>query len=247
MDKKITLIGRGWLGTPLVAALKNKGYEIFSTSTESDGCDLQFDITKNPNPTGLKINDILIYSIPPLGENEAESFFANVPLDQKIIFISSTSIYGKNLGEVDENFQVTLETTGSPVLFKTEEYLKKKFSRLTILRPGGLYGNKRHPAFFLAGKTGIKTGQELLHLAHLDDCISAILKIVEMEVWGEDFNVVSDLRIQKKIYYQNICQKLGLVPPEYLDNELSNPTNIGNEKIKKILKIDFLNPENYSH
>ena len=155
MNKKITLIGRGWLGTPLVAALKNKGHEVFSTSTESDGSDLQFDITKTPNPSGLKLNDILIYSIPPLGENEAESFFANVPLDQKIIFISSTSIYGKNLGAVDENFKACLETTGSPVLFKTEEYLKNKFSRLTILRPGGLYGNKRHQAFFLAGKTGI--------------------------------------------------------------------------------------------
>jgi nucleoside-diphosphate-sugar epimerase len=246
MNQKITLIGRGWLGTPLLDTLKKKGFEVFSTSTESDGSDLQFDITKNPNPAGLKINDILIYSIPPLGVGEIELFFENIHPHQKIIFISSTSIYGKNLGLVDETYNVTEETAGSPVLFSTEKFLKKKFSNLTIIRPGGLYGIKRHPAFFLAGKTGIKTGEELLHLAHLDDCISAILKIVELNIWGEDFNIVSDLRIQKKIYYQNICQKLGLVSPEYVNTNLANPTNIQNTKAKKLLKINFLNPEDFS-
>lgn len=246
MNQKITLIGRGWLGTPLLDTLNKKGYEVFSTSTESDGSDLQFDITKNPNPTGLKIHDILIYSIPPLGIGEVELFFENIQSNQKIIFISSTSIYGKNLGLVDEAFKVTEEITGSPILFRTEQFLKKKFSNLTIIRPGGLYGIKRHPAFFLAGKNGIKTGEELLHLAHLEDCISAIIKIVEMNLWGEDFNIVSDLRIQKKIYYQSICLKLGLVPPEYVEVELTNPTNIQNTKAKKVLQINFLNPEDFS-
>jgi nucleoside-diphosphate-sugar epimerase len=236
MNKNIGLIGRGWLGSPLEIALKNYGYLTFSTTSKS------FDITKDPIPNEFIESDILIYTVPPLGLKEAEKFFSQIDSNKKIIFTSSTSIYGKNQGFVDENTLSTLEITSSPVLYATEQYLKNKFKNLTIIRPGGLYDEKRNPVFFLAGRSGITTGNELLHLVHQTDCINAILSIVDKDLFGEDFNLVSDLRILKKEYYQEMAQKLSLAIPEFSNTEVSNPTKISNEKAKKILGIEFLNP-----
>jgi nucleoside-diphosphate-sugar epimerase len=239
MNKKIGLIGRGWLGSPLEIALLNNGYHTFSTTSKS------FDITKDPIPKKLLESDILIYTIPPLGQKEPERFFSQIDIKKKIIFTSSTSYYGKNQGSVDENTLSSLIITGSPELFETEQFLKNKFKDLTIIRPGGLYGEKRHPVFFLAGRSGLTTGNEHLHLVHQTDCVSAILSILEKNIWAEDFNLVSDLRILKKEYYREMAQKLNLEIPEFSNIEVSNPTNINNLKTKEILGIKFLNPLDY--
>lgn len=236
MKKNIGLIGRGWLGTPLEIALKNNGYHTFSTTSKS------FDITKDSIPKELLESDILIYTIPPLGQKEAQNFFSQIDSYKKIIFTSSTSYYGKNQGFVDENTLSTIEISGSPVLFETEQFLKNKFKNLTIIRPGGLYGEKRHPVFFLAGRSGITTGNEHLRLVHQTDCVNAILSIVEKNIWSEDFNLVSDLRILKKEYYIEMAKKLNLALPEFSNIEIVNPTNISNEKAKIRLGIEFLNP-----
>jgi nucleoside-diphosphate-sugar epimerase len=239
MHKKIGLIGRGWLGSPLEIALLNNGYHTFSTTSKS------FDIIKDPIPKELLESDILIYTVPPLGQKEAERFFSQIDIKKKIIFTSSTSYYGKNQGLVDENTLSSIEITCSLVLFETEQFLKNKFKNLTIIRPGGLYGEKRHPVFFLAGRSGITTGNELLHLVHQTDCVNAILSILEKNIWGEDFNLVSSLRILKKEYYREIAQKLNLTVLEYSNMEISNPTNINNLKAKVRLGIEFLNPRDY--
>ena len=119
MNKKIGLIGRGWLGTPLELALKKNGYHTFSTTSKS------FDITNDSIPKEFLESDILIYTIPPLGQKEAENFFNQIDSKKNIIFTSSTSYYGKNQGVVDENTLSTKEFTSSPVLFETEKFLKR--------------------------------------------------------------------------------------------------------------------------
>jgi nucleoside-diphosphate-sugar epimerase len=239
MKKNIGLIGRGWLGTPLEIALQYNEYKTFSTTSKS------FDITKDFIPNEFLESDILIYTIPPLGQKEAERFFSQIDSKKKIIFISSTSYYGKNQGPVDENTLSNLEITSSPVLFETEKFLKNIFKNATIIRPGGLYGEKRHPVFFLAGRSGITTGNELLHLVHQTDCVNAILSILEKDFFGEDFNLVSDLKILKKEYYRAMAKKLNLAIPDFSNTKIINPTNINNQKSKKLLKINFLNPLDY--
>lgn len=239
MKKNIGLIGRGWLGTPLEIALRNNGYQVFSTTSKS------FDITKDAIPKEFHDCDILIYTVPPLGLKEVENFFNKIDSNKKIIFTSSTSYYGKNQGLVNEESLSSKEITSAPVLFESENFLKNKFKNLTIIRPGGLYGEKRHPVFFLAGRTGITTGNEHLHLVHQMDCINAMISILKKDIWNEDFNLVSDLRILKKDYYLMMAKKLNLTPPEFSEIEIKNPTNISNQKAKEKLSINFLNPEDY--
>lgn len=247
---KITIIGCGWLGLPLCTELSALGHKIITTTTDPDKnkglnkdfTSIVFDVTKEKVASELFKSNIIIYTIPPLGKKEVEIFFETIDKDKKIIFISSTSVYGKNQGIVTEDSPFDPTSQNAFVLRDSEQFLKKYFKNLSIIRPGGLYADKRHPVYFLAGKTGITTGEEFLHLVHRDDCIFAIKKIIELNLFGEDFNLVSDLRILKKDYYIKMVDKLGLVAIEFVSNPQINPTNISNKKSKEMLLINYKDP-----
>lgn len=251
--EQITLIGCGWLGLPLCEKLSALGHTIVTTTnTQDKNVDLAkkfktylFDITKNTPEQELLESGLLIYTIPPLGLGEVESFFKSIDENKKIIFISSTAVYGKNQGEVSEKSSFAPNTKNAQVLREAESYLKNHFKNLTIVRPGGLYGEKRHPVYFLVGKTNITSGDEYLHLVHRDDCVKAITKIIELDLLGEDFNLVSDLRILKKDYYTKMAKILSLNPPQYDSQAILNPTKINNDKSKKLLSLQYRNPEDF--
>jgi nucleoside-diphosphate-sugar epimerase len=244
---KITVIGCGWLGLPLCERLIAAGHKVVTTTTtpEKKAHHLKkldvhlFDVISQVPDQNLLACDIIIYTIPPLGLGEVERFFHAVDPDSKILFISSTSVYGKSEGVTNEESELTPQTKNGKYLKASESYLRAHFKNLTIVRPGGLYGENRHPVNSLQGKTDLTTGQELLHLVHRDDCIDAILKIIENQSWSEDFNLVNDLRIPKEDYYTEEAKKLGLTPPQYIHTPQENPTNISNEKSKKMLALQY--------
>ena len=138
-------------------------------------------------------------------------------------------------------------TSQSPVLVKSEHFLLSKFKSITILRLGGLYGLKRHPLYFLQGRKNVAGANEYLHLVHLDDCVLAISQVLNLNRWAEIFNIVSDLRISKKLYYHFMAEKMKLAPPEYTNENtiLEQQNNISNEKSKILLKINYLDPKNF--
>lgn len=241
---KIGLIGVGFLGKPLAQKLTQEGYDVVGTTTR------EFDLLKDPVPANLKSCDVVIYDVPPLTGLEAvERCFQQFPSEQKFIYISSTSIFGPVAGPIDESYTPPENSPYAPVVLALEQIAKRQFINLCLLRFGGLYGNtetaKRHPATFLAGKTHLKTGGEFLHLVHIEDCIEAILSVIEENFFPGEFNIVSDLRITKKEYYTTMAKILGLEAPEYDDVEVKNPTKISNEKSKELLGITYRNPLDY--
>lgn len=248
----LCLIGCGWLGKPLADFLFKKNYSVTVTATASTRPDLLADgisyIGLDLNsaqdlPSAVEKADVLIYTIPPLELTVIKKFFDKIPNDKKIIFTSSTSVYSKQSGATDESAQLDLDQTSSPLLVETENYLRQRFANITILRLGGLYGEKRHPVHFLAGKKNLKTGNEFLHLAHQEDCINAINAVLDKKAWGEVFNIISDLRVTKKEYYLEMARKLSLPLPEYDEVDCgARYTKISNEKSKKKLEISYLDP-----
>jgi nucleoside-diphosphate-sugar epimerase len=246
---KITVVGCGWLGLPLCESLIAAGHEVTATTTTPEKketlskiIDIRlFDVTKDIPDQNLLAADLIIYTIPPLGLGEIERFFHVVDRNQKIIFISSTSVYGKSAGVVDETSEKNSFTKNGKYLSFSENYLRALFPNLTIIRPGGLYDESRHPVYSLQGKMGLTTGSELLHLVHRDDVIEAIKQIIENQLWSEDFNLVNDLRVPKKDYYSEVAQKLGLTPPQYISSQDVNPTNINNGKSKNRLALLYKN------
>jgi len=242
--EKIGLIGVGFLGKPLAAKLTSEGYDVVGTTSR------EYDLTKDDVPENLKLCDIVIYDVPPLADiNAVDRCFSQFSKDQRFIYISSTSIFGPNAGPIDETFLPSENSPYAPVVLNLEKIARSHFNNLCLLRFGGLYGNtetsRRHPVTFLAGKKNLKTGNEYLHLVHVDDCIEAIMAVIEENFFPGEFNLVSDLRITKKEYYTFMAKKLNLELPEYDDVPINNATKISNEKSKEVLGINYKNPLDY--
>ena len=250
----LSLIGCGWLGKALALDLQSSGHNIMATTAHDKSTEfaqddvpyIQFDAALDQAPEHIKHSDVLIYMVPPLGVSHVKHFFDQISPDKKIIFISSISVYGKNLGNLDEEAEHHVCSTGSPLLLETENYIKNRFSHASILRLGGLYGYKRHPSFFLAGKTELTGGHAFLHLVHRDDCIRAIKAVLMTNSWSETFNIVSDVKHRKNEYYSMMATKLNLAPPQYLHYEKSlKETIISNAKSKMKLNMTYLDPSEF--
>ena len=260
MKPTIALIGTGWLGGPLLKSLSARNYNLIATTRHTDLASstpdlnscvqyLELDLESKPQvPESILNSDIIIYTIPPLKLDLISHFFNQISSDKKILITTSTSVYSREMNEVDEKTPLNPNTSNSPLLVETEHFLKSKFKNCTIVRPGGLYGLKRHPVYFLAGKNDLKNGDDFLHLASLNDCINGISLILEKNRWGEIFNFVCDLRITKNEYYTYMAKKLGLPEIHYQALVLKNHSSrlkISNEYTKKILGLKFEDPKDY--
>jgi nucleoside-diphosphate-sugar epimerase len=119
---------------------------------------------------------------------------------------------------------------------------------VTIIRFGGLIGKQRHPARFLSGKTDVKEPKAPVNLIHIVDCVGLINAIVTQECWGETFNGCASLHPEKKLFYEEVCNRMKITPPIFEDNHsVLNPQvgkRVDNQKSKEMLnyKYEFENP-----
>ena len=92
----------------------------------------------------------------------------------RIIFTSSTSVYGAAQGTVKETTPRNPVTNSGRVLEELEDWLHNlPGTSVDILRLAGLVGPGRHPGRFFAGKTA-PDGEHGVNLVHLEDVIGAI-------------------------------------------------------------------------
>lgn len=239
MSNNIGILGCGWLGLPLAESFLKDGYKVYGTTTSEEKLlNLEqkgispFLVSFSEN--GVKGNitgflsqiNMLIINIPPKlrGENKENYVQKMTLLHQsvkaanitKIIFVSSTSIYGDISGKVTEmTTPKPVSDSGKQLLISEELFVNDPSLKTTIVRFGGLIGKDRHPAHFLSGRKGISNGSDPINLIHLDDCIRIIKAIIENAWWNETFNGVYPLHSSKKEYYTTECIKKGLPIPSY--------------------------------
>ena len=220
---KISIIGLGWFGEALAEELKTQ-HEIFGT-TRSEEKILTFSkqhiqaekLTAVDLPSEELLSaDVIILNIPPFaGQLE---WFKKWPWNKKahLVFISSTSVYGTNTGEVDETTIPLPETENGKILLEEEEWVKS-FPRYTIIRFGGLIGANRHPGKFLSGRLNLSGGNLPVNLVHLQDCIGFTKLVIDKKLFGETYNLAHPEHPSRKDYYSNYCLKHNLPLPEFSD------------------------------
>lgn len=203
-NKKISLLGIGWLGFPLAKKLIQMGYDVKGSTTSIDKIEslkenniqpFQIELSENKikgNIAGfLENSEILIIDIPPkLGSSSSENFVAKIKLlsgsiekstIKKVLFISSTSVYADAfpIDEIDENSIPNPDAESGKQLLQAEKTLLSNTNfQTTILRFGGLIGEDRHPIKFLAGKTNVENPDAPINLIHQEDCIGIIVEIL---------------------------------------------------------------------
>jgi nucleoside-diphosphate-sugar epimerase len=258
----VSILGCGWLGFPLAKDLIKSGYEVKGSTTSSRKMSslmankiIPFQIFLNPAAEGDNLRsffecDYLIINIPPSERENVEEFHLNQirsvieilkkSKSRKIIFISSTSVYGNSNSVVDEDSPTIPETNSGKALVRVEKYLKNKMDfNVTIIRFGGLIGEDSNPAYYFAGRKNIPGGKSPVNLIHQSDCIGIIKAVIEKEIWGETINGVSDHHPSKKEFYTKAASNLNLEPPEF-DDEIAPYKIISSSKISELLDYTYL-------
>ena len=265
MTEKISIIGCGWLGFPLAKHLISKGYQTKGSTTSVEKVQLLrlhgidafvLEITekgiKGPVENCLSESHCLILNIPPGVRKDASIDYVKrieflIPHIEAsninhVIFIGSTSIFADDeaIPVITEETLPNPESEAGHQLLTVEKMLKRNQNfRTTILRFSGLFGEDRHPATYLSGKSNIPNPNAPVNLVHLKDCIDIISNIIEKNVFGEIFNVASPSHPTRKDYYTSICNKMDMPPPEF-DASKNKGKRISSDKLVQLLDYEFL-------
>lgn len=265
MSKTIGILGCGWLGLPLAVSLVESGCEVRgSTTSDKKIPELQalgikpFLIRLYENriegdeDVFLSGVSILIINVPPkLRKNNKENYGRKMKLlhrsikrsnVRKVIFVSSTSVYGDIGGVITEATPTHPNTESGKQLTATERLFQNDTDlESTIVRFGGLIGPNRHPVYHLAGRKELQNGNDPVNLIHLEDCIRILKTIIEENYWGEVFNGVYPHHPTKKDYYHTEAQQRGLIPPEYDLTSTSNGKFIHSKNLITVKNFVFQN------
>ncbi|MDX7991493.1 SDR family oxidoreductase [Xenorhabdus littoralis] len=242
--RKISIIGLGWLGMPLAQALQSSGMQVVGSKTTPDGveaaCMCGMDCyLLNLNPEiicslddleQLMLVDVLVLTLPVNGvAGGGEGYIKAVQLIvdtalsysvPRIIFTSSTSVYGSSVGYLNEDESLCPETPSAKTLVELENWLHKlPNTSVDILRLAGLVGNERHAGRFLAGRKEMGGGEKAVNLVHQDDVISAIKLLIQQPEGGHIYNLCAPIHPKRSEFYPLVSRRLNLVPPEFLQSE----------------------------
>ncbi|WP_445714602.1 SDR family oxidoreductase [Flavobacterium sp.] len=278
MNKKISILGCGWLGLPLAKSLLSKDYEVNGSTTSESKLEvlknagiLPFQVQLEEHKIignmedFLKETDVLIIDIPPGLRKETstsnEMTFVNkvktlIPFIkksdvQKVVFVSSTSVYGDDfpIVEVSEDTQPNPDTESGKQLVIAETLLQSNpHFKTTVIRFGGLLGDDRHPVKFLAGRTNIENPEAPVNMIQREDCIGIIEEILKHSEaseqhdnweWNQTFNAVSPQHPTRKAYYHKKANILNLPLPTFAENSESKGKIISSKKVETILGYSF--------
>ena len=272
MGIKISILGCGWLGLPLAKSLLAKGYEVKGSTTSESKLEvlknagiLPFQVQLEAHQIigtiedFLKETDALVIDIPPGLRREVSSSqemtFVNkvkilIPFIeksgiQKVIFVSSTSVYGDGfpIVEITEETKPNPDTESGKQLAITETLLQSnQHFKTTVIRFGGLLGDDRHPIKFLAGRTNVENPHAPVNMIEREDCIGIIeeiLKQVQHDNWGETFNAVAPQHPTRKAYYHKKAEIFNLPLPTFAEDSESKGKIISSEKVETILGYSF--------
>lgn len=264
----ISILGCGWLGLPLAEHLRDEGHSIKGSTTSSEKIELLKG--KEISPFLLSFSpelecedcsdfwdaDLLVLNIPPGRSRDNVTSFHQKQISsvieqlkqssiKQVIFVSSTSVYPEKPGIVSEEDAEPGKAgrdSGNALLEAEKMLMNQSEFETSIIRFGGLYGQDRHPAKYLAGRKNMEKGNAPVNLIHQDDCIGIIQTIINKEVKGEIFNGVSDGHPPKKMYYPAAAKSLGLEPPTFKDDENEDYKVVSNRKLKQQLQYTFKHP-----
>lgn len=261
--KKVSILGCGWLGYPLGVAMLQEGYRVKGSTTSRLKLDVLeraaiqpflLDMRQSDSSEALKTflkSDTLIVAYPPgIRENGSDAYLQSIEKLgqaieksglQRIIFISSTSVYSNTNSEVTEDMVPEPESTSGKAMLEAENLLQTLEDRETVvLRMAGLVGYERNPGRFLAGKTGLENGQERINLIHRDDCIGIILKLLERNSDADVLNCCSDTHPVKLDFYTQAAKKAKLEPPAFSKGGMKAYKIVSNKKLKALLNYEFI-------
>lgn len=266
--KKVAIVGLGWLGMPLALSLTARGWQVTGSKTTQDGVEaarmcgiesyplrLEPELICDADDLDALMNvDALVITLPARRTGPGEEFYLQAMQEivdsalahriPRIIFTSSTSVYGNFNGTAKEGTPRNPVTASGRVLKDLEDWLHNlPGTSVDILRLAGLVGPGRHPGRFFAGKTA-PDGQHGVNLVHLEDVIGAITLLLQAPKGGHIYNICAPLHPARSTFYPAMARQLDLPAPQFLDASQNDKGKIiDGSRITKELGFDYQYPD----
>ena len=235
---KSVFVARDGLAFPSPDTLKNVATPLWLTKRQEQ----QATILNNDGIKGLPMvlgepmsaetqkslfaSDVLILNVPPGRKSFSPEPFklamfglidqAKIHGTPKLIFISTSAVYGDQEGIVTEQTPPLPLTESGKVHLEIENHCKDIFGNdACILRLAGLVGPDRHPVKYLAGRQGITNGQQRVNLIHRFDVIRVIHQIINQNTFGDILHLCAKDHPSRRDYYLWAADRLKLPTPDF--------------------------------
>ncbi len=256
----VSVLGCGWLGLPLAAALARRT-RVRGSTTSPDRLDdladaglVPYRIAVGETVEGTRVggddlgaffgSDVLIVTVPPRGETpypvvmQAIRDAAERGGTGWVVMTSSTSVYPNTGGTVTESDAgarpgLPLGRRGAKVLAAERVLRESEQVDTTVLRLAGLYGGDRHPARSLAGRR-LSGGDAPVNLVHRDDVIGAVRWVLDHDLRSQTLNVCADRHPTRRQLYPAVARALGLDPPVFDEGPGEGFKVVSNERLKRL-------------
>jgi nucleoside-diphosphate-sugar epimerase len=238
MTKRVLVVGAGWLGKPLAMRLKERGHGVRVTATSSAKVEslqqsgleaMLLHVDAAGSQPELPFADVMVVTVPPrggqqqseqaLGSLAAAACRAHIPF---VVYCSSTGVYPDLNREVGVEDAQDFPSRHSGVRLLALEHLfcQNHGFLTTVLRLGGLHGPGREAAAFLNPELEHAGADNPVNMAHLDDCLQALVEAVESDPVSKVKNVVSVPHLSRREFYARACKAAGLPEPNWNDFSL---------------------------
>lgn len=237
----------GWLGKPLATSLLNEGYSVKgSTTTESKLEEIEdlgveaykIDIEEHEEFESFLQSDILIVAITSKNEKAYDRLVEQIQESfiQKVLFISSTSVYPNTNSVVTEEN----DTVDKPLTRIEELFRNNKFFETTILRFAGLFGGDRHPGNWFRNGRKVPRPEGYVNMIHREDCIEIIQEIIAQDCWNTTLNACSNHHPKRREYYTKAKEALGFDPPVFDEDSDNEYKIVSSKKLQEVLNYEFI-------
>jgi nucleoside-diphosphate-sugar epimerase len=234
------IFGCGYLGRRVAERWLATGETVYAvTRSESRAAELAgqglrpivADVMQPQTLGGLPVAETVLYSIGfdrTVGRSIREVYvdglaaaLAALPAGTgRIVYVSSTGVYGQTEGEsVDENSPCNPTREGGRACLEAERLLAASAlgSRSVVLRMAGLYGPGRIPRRqeMMAGEPVAVPAEGWLNLIHIDDAASVVLAAAASAPLPRTYVVSDGQPVARRAYYEALVRLLGAPQPQF--------------------------------
>jgi len=232
----ISILGCGWFGLPLAELLISRGHDVNgSTTTVEKQTILRY---KHITPFLIDLSrsklhhlasspffdcDVLVITVPAKKMEEDPNMIETLAgllrslRIVRIVFTSSTSVYGENNHNVDEGSDPCPTKPIGRILLDAENLLSSIEGSDTIcLRFGGLVGPGRFPGHFFRSSKPIPNGLAPVNLIHLDDCLAITVQLIEGNYGKTIINAVCPHHPTRATFYTMAARAVGQPVPNFI-------------------------------
>ncbi len=257
----IGVLGGGWLGEDLVEKVNLSGLQVRMTTTNRKklkrfgdqgykGYFLKVTESKIEGQMEFFTElDVLVITVPPGMRKNPKANYESVIGQitkkieafgiKKVIFTSSTGVYGFQEGIITEDSQLLGNTASAKQIISIEEKLltNQNFESIMV-RLGGLIGPNRHPIYSLSGKKNLPNPESPINFIHRQDAVTILLQLIQNWKGNEVYNAVTPFHPSRKEYYSEMAKMAKLVPPMF-ENDGKIRGTISSEKLVRELNCQF--------